>query len=289
MRTARLVGYDAQETVTFRVRGRLSAGEHRIGALAESDGETYSTGYDLIDYDHIRRQRIYRPAEIRLSTVEVRVPTTLRVGYIAGVGDNVAPALKQLGIPVTVIPASDLARAPLSGYTTIVIGPRAFEAIPGLAAANARFMDFARRGGTVVVQYGQYEMTQPGIMPYPITIGRPHDRVTHEDAPVTILDPGARELSSPNRIGASDFAGWVQERSLYMPRTFDERYRALLAMNDPGESPNRGAILVAPLGDGVYIYTTLALFRQLPAGVPGAARLFVNLLSAGIPTPRVTP
>ena len=289
MRTTRLDRYDAEQTVSFRVRGRLPAGEHRVAALAESEGETFAIGYQLIDYDHIRRQRIYRPAEIRLSAVEVRVPTTLRVAYIAGVGDNVAPALAQLGIPVTVIPASDLARAPLSGYTTIVIGPRAYEAIPGLAAANPRFMEFARRGGTVVVQYGQYEITQPGIMPYPITIARPHDRVTHEDAPVTILDPGARELTSPNRIGASDFAGWVQERALYMPRTFDERYRALLAMNDPGEPPNRGAILVAPIGDGVYIYTTLALFRQLPAGVPGAARLFVNLLSAGIPAPRVTP
>ena len=146
-----------------------------------------------------------------------------------------------------------------------------------------------RRGGTVVVQYGQYEMTQPGIMPYPITISRPHDRVTHEDAPVTLLDPAARVLSSPNRITDANFAGWVQERSLYMPRTFDDRYRAPLSMNDPGEAANRGAVLVAPVGSGMYIYTTLALFRQLPAGVPGAARLFVNLLSAGIRTPRTTP
>ena len=289
MRTVRLGGYDARQTVTFRIRGRLPAGEHRIAALAESDGVTFTTGYDLIEYDHIRRQRIYRPAEIRVSAVDVRVPATLRVGYIAGVGDNVAPALTQLGIPVTVIPARDLARAPLSGYTAIVVGPRAYEAHAELVAANARLLDFARKGGTVVVQYGQYEMTQPGIMPYAITLNRPHDRVTQEDAPVTILDPPARELTTPNRIRASDFTGWVQERSLYMPRTFDAKYRALLAMNDPGEPPNRGAILVAPVGKGLYIYTTLAFFRQLPAGVPGAARLFVNLLSAGIPAPRVTP
>jgi hypothetical protein len=215
--------------------------------------------------------------------VDVRVPRTLRVGYVAGVSDNVAATLEQLGIPVTVIPAGELGRANLAGFTTVVVGPRAYEAHPELAAANHRLLDFARRGGTVVVQYGQYEMTQPGIMPFPITINRPHDRVTHEDAPVAILAPNAPELRAPNRITDADFAGWVQERGLYMPRTFDERYRPLLGMNDPGEAQNRGAILVAPLGQGRYVYTTLAFFRQLPAGVPGAARLFVNLLSAGLP------
>ena len=131
------------------------------------------------------------------------------------------------------------------------------------------------------MQYGQYEMTRPGYMPYPITLARPHTRVTHEEAPVTILDANAPALRGPNRITAADFDGWVQERSLYMPRTFDERYRPLLAMADPGEEPSRGALLVAPLGRGTYVYTTLAFFRQLPAGGPGAARLFVNLLSAG--------
>lgn len=288
MRTTRLGGYDDQRTVTFRVRGRLPVGEHRIAALAESDGETFATGYALVDYDHIRRQRLYRPASITVSAVDVRVPATLRVAYVTGVGDNVAPTLAQLGIPVTVIPANAVGRADLASYTTVVIGPRAYEAHPDLVAANPRLMDFARKGGTLVVQYGQYEMMQPGVMPYPISLGRPADRVTEEDAPVTIDAASARELTTPNRIGAGDFAGWVQERALYMPRTFDERYRAVMSMNDTGEPPNRGAVLVAPLGDGLYIYTTLSFFRQLPAGVPGGARLFVNLLSAGI-TPRVTP
>jgi hypothetical protein len=158
-----------------------------------------------------------------------------------------------------------------------------------LVAANTRLFDFARKGGTLVVQYGQFEMTQPGVMPYPITLARPADRVTEEDAPVTIEAPTAREVISPNRIVAADFAGWVQERAIYMPRTFDEHYRALLSMHDTSEPPNRGAILIARMGEGVYIYTTLSFFRQLPAGVPGGARLFVNLLSAGIPSPRVNP
>ena len=288
-RTARLDGYDATQTVTFRLRGRLPAGEHRITASVQGDGENYGTGYQLVDYDHIRRQRIYRPATTVLSSVEMRVPSTLRVAYVTGVGDNVAPMLAQLGIPVTVISASDLARADLQPYTTIVIGPRAYEAHPELVSANPRVFDFARKGGTVVVQYGQYEMARPGVMPFPISLARPADRVTEEDAPVTIDAPDDKVLRSPNRIGAADFAGWVQERALYMPRTFDAHYRSLLSMNDTGEAPNKGAILVAPLGDGLYIYTTLSVFRQLPAGVPGGARLFLNLLSAGLASPGVNP
>jgi len=287
-RAARLERYGVH-TVTFHVRGRLTAGEHRVDALASSNGETFSSGYELIDYDHIRRQRIYRPASMKVSAVDVRVPENLRVAYITGVGDNVAPTLSQLGIPVTTIAASNIARADLSAYTTVVIGPRAYEAHPELLAANPRLFDFVRKGGALVVQYGQNEMTQPGAMPFPITLSRPADRVTDEGATVTIDAPAARELTAPNRIAPSDFAAWVQERSLYMPRTFDLAYRSLISMNDTGELPNKGGVLIAPLGDGLYIYTSLSFFRQLPAGIPGGARLFVNLLSANLKEPAVTP
>lgn len=281
---ARVVRFERpgdQRTVSFRVRGQLPAGEHSIAAAAESGARTFTAGFQLVDYEHIHRQRIYRPAVLRISAVDIRVPARLRVAYVPGVGDNLAPVLEQLGIPVTVIAAPGIERVDLTSFTTVVVGPRAYDAHPALRAANVRLLDFARGGGTLVVQYGQYEMMQPGVMPYPITIARPHDRVTNENAPVTILDANAPELRAPNRITPADFAGWVQERSLYMPRTFDGRYRALLGMSDPNETANRGAILVAPLGRGTYVYTTLAFFRQLPAGVPGSARLFVNLLSAG--------
>jgi LmbE family N-acetylglucosaminyl deacetylase len=288
-RTARLERYDARQTVTFRVRGRLATGEHRLSALAESGGETFSSGYDLIDYDHIRRQRLYRPAVIRFVAVDARAARGLNVAYISGVSDNIAPTLAQLGVALAVIPAAEVARTDLHPYSTVVIGPRAYEAHPALVAANPRLLAFVRAGGTLVVQYGQFEMTQPGIMPYPITLSRPADRVTHEDAPVAILDANARALRMPNPIGGADFAGWVQERALYMPRSFDDRYRPLLAMSDPGEPPNRGAILVAAFGAGTYVYTTLSFFRQLPAGVPGGARLFLNLLSAGMSSPRSMP
>jgi len=282
-RSAVLSGHGAVRTLMFRVRGRLPPGLHRIAASAESNGQRFDVGYALVDYEHISRQYMYRPAVTLLSAVDVRVPPALRVGYITGVSDNVAPSLVQLGVPVTVLAPRDLASTDLTRFTTIVVGPRAYDAFPELVSANQRLLDFARRGGTLVVQYGQYEMTQPGLMPHAITIHRPHDRVTHETSPVRMLNADEPVLSVPNRISAQDFEGWVQERSLYMPRTFDDRYRVVLEMQDPGEQANRGAILVAPLGQGTYVYTTLALFRQLPAGVAGAARLMVNLLSAGQP------
>jgi len=275
-----VAGNSPVRTVEFRVSGTLPGGRHTIEAVAESEGHRYSSGYTLIDYDHIRPQRLFRDASVALSAVDIHVAQGINVAYIPGVGDNVAPMLAQLGVPVTILEPEKIAAADLSHFTTIVIGPRAYESSPALVAANPKLFDFARRGHTLVVQYGQFEMSNPGMMPYPITLVRPGDRVTEEDAAVRILDPSSPILNAPNRIGPSDWEGWVQERSLYMPRTHDERYRTMLSMNDTGEQPNDGAILVAPLGAGTYVYTTLSLFRQLPAGVPGGARLFVNLLSA---------
>jgi hypothetical protein len=268
-------------TLYFRVRGSLAPGVHRISLAAMADDQAFTWGFFPIEYEHIRPQRFYRPAVVEISAVDVNVPSTLKVAYISGVGDNVAPMLQQLGVPVTVIDAAALPVADLSRFTTLVIGPRAYESNDALVANAAAVLGFARRGGTVVVQYGQHEMMQPGIMPYPVTIERRADRVTEEDSPVRVTDAASRVLTYPNRITERDFTGWVQERALYMPRSFDARYHAPLSMNDPGEPPNQGAILVAPVGRGTYVYTTISFFRQLPAGHPGAARLFVNLLAAG--------
>jgi len=236
-------------------------------------------GYVPIDYEHITPERQYREASVAIKTVDVAVPSNLRVAYIPGVGDNVAPALRQLGITVTVIQPSEIPLTDLFAFTTVVVGPRAYQASRELIDNNQYLLAFAKNGGTLVVQYGQYEMTRPGPMPYPITIARPHDRVTDENAPVTVLDLSSRAFAAPNRITQADYEGWVQERSLYMPRTFDPSYHPLLAMNDPGELPNKGAIFLAPYGKGLYVYTTLAFFRQLPVGVSGGTRLFVNLLA----------
>ncbi|HVF39981.1 MAG TPA: PIG-L family deacetylase [Gemmatimonadaceae bacterium] len=266
-------------TVTFRVTGKLPAGNHTVTAQASAEGSTFTSGFAPIDYEHIAPQRQYRPALTRLTAVDVAIEPGLAVGYIPGVGDNIAPALRQLGIAVTVIDVAEIPTVDLSRFRAVVVGPRAYEASRDLAYNNPYLMDYAKRGGTLLVQFGQYEMMRPGMMPHPITINRPHDRVTEENVPVAILDPSSPAFRRPNVITAGDFDGWIQERGLYMPRTFDEKYKSLVSLNDPGEPENKGGILVTPLGKGLYIYTTLAFFRQLPAGVSGATRVFINLLS----------
>ena len=276
------------EAVEFAVRGTPRPIRGEMSVVAEARGERFRAGYTEIEYDHITPQRMYRDASVALQGVNVALGTNLRVAYIPGAGDNVAPMLAQLGVPLTVIEPGTIATTDFSSYTAVVIGTRAYESRPELMQHNGRLLEYARRGGTLVVQYGQYEMMQRGIMPRPITISRPHTRVTVEESPVAIADPEHPTLRAPNRIGPRDFEGWVQERALYMPSQFDSAYTAPLAMNDPGEAPARGALLVTPYGRGLYIYTTMAFFRQLPAGVPGAARLFVNLLSAKATEPART-
>lgn len=269
----------ATRTVTFRVRGRLAPGVHTVGATAETGGRIYAKGFVPIEYEHITPERIYRSAQVAVHAIDIDIPERLTVAYIRGVGDNVEPSLAQLGIPVTVIAPQALPTVDLSKFSTVVVGPRAYQASRELVDNNSYLLNFAKNGGTLVVQYGQYEMMQAGMMPFAVSIARPHDRVTEEDAPIRVIDASSPVLKSPNRITSADFAGWVQERSLYMPRTFDAHYHPVVELNDPGEDPNKGGIIVTPYGRGLYVYTTLAFFRQLPAGVGGAARLFVNLLS----------
>ncbi len=265
--------------MTFRVHGKLDTGIHSVAATATVNGKPYAKGYVPIEYEHITPERMYRDARVTIHAIDISIPEKLSVAYIRGVGDNVEPALEQLGIPVTIVAPGAVPTTDLSKFTTVVVGPRAYQANRELIDNNAYLLSFARNGGTLVVQYGQYEMMRPGMMPYAISIARPHDRVTEEDAPIRVIDASSSALKKPNSIMAADFNGWIQERSLYMPRTFDAHYHPIVELSDPGEQSNRGGIIVTPYGRGLYVYTTLAFFRQLPAGVGGAARLFVNLLS----------
>ena len=267
--------------VVFHVKGALPAGRHVVSASAESGDERFVSGYLPIRYEHIRPLRLYRPATVDIEAVDANLPAKTSIAYIRGVGDNVATMLGELGLKVTMLAPEELGSADLSKYGAIVVGPRAFAASPTLVAQRARLTDFAQKGGTVVLQYGQNEIETPGILPYPVTLRRPTaERVTEENAPVTLLSPGASVLANPNRITSADFAGWVQERSTYMPITADPHYQHVFEMHDPGEPANENAVLIAPVGKGAYVYNTLALFRQLPAGVPGAARIFLNLVAA---------
>jgi len=284
-RTVSLAGNGVAQAVTFRVRGTLPAGRHVITAVAESGQQKFETGYVPIRYEHIRPQIIVRPATMAIEAVDAQLPHGVSVAYVQGVGDNSAPMLEELGIPVTVLDAHALAAADLSRFTTVVIGTRAYEADPTLAAQNPRLFEWVGQGGTMVVQYGQREMMEPGMMPYPIGLTSPAARVTNEASPIRVLAPNDPLLTTPNRITDADWRGWVQDRALYMPSTIDPHYQTVIATNDPGEPPNPGGILRAAVGRGSYIYTTLAFFRQLPAGVPGAARLFVNLLGPPINPP----
>jgi LmbE family N-acetylglucosaminyl deacetylase len=267
----------------FRVRGVLAAGPHDIAASASlrenAAPRASSLGFVPVEYPHIRPLRFYRSSTVTLQAVNITY-ANLKVGYIRGVGDNVMSMLEELGIPVGELDPLTLPQQNLGGYTAVVIGPRAYESNPALVANNGTLMAYARNGGTVVAQYGQASYGRPGIFPFPITAPRSTDRVTDENASVRVVDPGSPLLAKPNKIGQDDFANWVQERALYMPRTFDPAYRTVFSMNDKGDPPQDGAVLIAPLGKGVYVYTTFAFFRELPAGNPGAARLFVNLLSA---------
>jgi len=263
----------------FHLRGTLAAGAHTISAGATSDGEVFNTGFVTVEYPHIRAQRYYRQATLEVQAVDVTFANGMSIAYIPGVGDNVEPMLAQLGLHVTTVTPEQLSQENLSKYAAVVVGARAFDADDALRANNARLLQYAKDGGTLVEQYGQ-GMARPGLLPYPITLARPADRVTEEDARVTILDPTSPILNAPNKIVPSDFDHWVQERASYMPHTFDDHYHPILSMHDTDEPPNEAGILVAALGKGTFVYTTLSFFRQLPAGNPGAARLFVNILSA---------
>jgi hypothetical protein len=196
-----------------------------------------------------------------------------------GTGDGGYEALRQMGVDVQLLTPDQVRAGDFAGLDRIVIGARAYETRPELVAANARLLDFARAGGTVIVQYQQYQWDEDGLAPYPVAIDRPHDRVTDESAAVRPLDPEHPLFRSPNRIDAQDFADWKQERGLYFLDSWDERYTPLLEMSDPGEDPQRGSLVVARVGAGLYVYTGLAFFRQFPAAVPGAYRLFANLVS----------
>ncbi|HXQ28800.1 MAG TPA: PIG-L family deacetylase [Gemmatimonadales bacterium] len=240
-------------------------------------------GLAVIDYPHIRPEPVVRSSTIELQVADIGLPRLTAVGYVRGAADQVPEALAGVGVPIEILGADSLAKGALARYDAIVIGSRAYETDPAVVANNDRLLAYARGGGLLIVQYQQYPFVLGGFAPYRLSLARPHDRVTDETAPVTLLDSVAPLFRVPNQIGAADWKGWVQERGLYFAHDWDSTYRAMLEMHDPGDPPLSGGLLVAPVGRGTYVYTGLAFFRQLPAGVPGAYRLFANLLALKAP------
>ncbi|HEU4474460.1 MAG TPA: PIG-L family deacetylase [Gemmatimonadales bacterium] len=316
----RLVGEDERETFTFDVRAPRASGRGSatLRAVAtDSAGREYDAGVFTVSYPHIRPRSYVMPAASEVHLAPVALPTLTRIGYIRGASDLVPEALQRAGLPVTLLDALALERDDLSRFPVIVIGPRAYETDSALVENNPRILAYVRAGGVLIVQYQQHKFFTENFAPLPLTVGGPrleagsdsgrhevagssesrpdsvaeerpvsHDRVVDERAPITILAPDHAVLRRPNRISELDWEGWVQERGLYFARSWDPGYSPILETHDEGEAPLEGGLLVATVGRGTYVYTGLSFFRQLPAGVPGALRLFANLLALGQPAAR---
>lgn len=280
----------AEQTFTAKDKGETRSYIFNVTPPAAAGFAEFSvdggTEVARVDYDHIPPQVIPTATSARAVRSDVRVAAR-SIGYVMGAGDEVPEALRQLGCDVTLLTAADLGNGSLSRFDAIVTGVRAWNVRDDLRANYQRLWDYAQNGGTVVVQYNILEGPFFGgdtgalknIGPYAVKMSR--DRVTVEEAPVRPVLPDHPLLNVPNRITGADFDGWIQERGLYFPGSWDEHYLAPLEMNDPGEKPLRGGLLAAKTGKGMYIITPLAFFRELPAGVPGAYRLFANLVSGG--------
>jgi LmbE family N-acetylglucosaminyl deacetylase len=303
---------EEQTNVFFTLVPPSGDSRSKIRAVAQVGTLSISTGTEVIQYPHIITQTLLPPAEATLVRADIRI-LSKNVGYVMGAGDDVPQAIRQLGCEVTLLTEADLAYGDLSRFDAIVTGVRAFNTRPDLRANYQRLFDYASNGGTLIVQYNvpggaptginvalpaasaQGAPTPPApvpantpppddgslahIGPYPIRISR-NDRVTIEEAPIVFPNPDLHLLHTPNQITSADFEGWVQERGLYFADQWDPKYVSVLESHDPGEMPLPGGMLYAPIGKGVYIFSAYDWFRELPAGVPGAYRMFANMLSA---------
>ena len=267
-------------TLHFTLHPPATASSGHVAARLRVGDRTLSHGMRIIEYPHIPTQTVFPKAEMRVERADVRL-LSKRIGYVMGSGDRIPEALEQLGAAVTLLSKDDLSSGELNRFESVILGIRALNTRPDALAARERLLSYVHDGGTLIVQYNALSRHggSPSVLaPYPLTPSR--ERVSVEDAALRMLHPDHPLLTAPNRITAADFEGWVQERGLYFMSEWDERYDALLESNDPGEPPRRGGLLYARHGKGVYIFTGYSWFRQLPAGVPGAYRLFANLVSA---------
>jgi hypothetical protein len=278
----RIAGPGEETTLSFTVTPPTAAARGQLRAVAKVGGREISSGMHVIEYPDNAPQTVFPPAAAVLVRTDVRT-LARKVGYVMGAGDEVPRALRQLGCEVTLLGAEDLAGGDLRRFDAIVTGVRAYNVRADLLANQQRLMDYVQQGGTLVVQYITSDVRSPaaaqGIGPYPLQIGR--SRVTVEEAPVTFPNPKHVLLNAPNKIGEDDFQNWVQERGLYFASQWDQRYQAVFESHDPGEEALPGGNLYVRYGQGAYVFTAYAWFRQLPAGVPGAFRIFANFLSAG--------
>ncbi len=253
--------------------------EQWLRAVVEVEGQPYSEELVEIEYDHIPTQTVVRPAKSKIVKVDLK-KMGRQIGYVMGAGDAIPASLKQIGFQVKLLENDELAAENLRQFDAVILGVRAMNTRERLKFEQAELMKYVEAGGTLIVQYNtRHRLVSQQLGPYPLKLSR--KRVTVEDAPVRLLKPNHFVLNFPNKITLKDFEGWVQERGLYFPDEWDARYESILSSNDPGEEPLDGGLLLAPFGKGYFIHTSYSWFRQLPAGVPGAFRMFANLIAVG--------
>ena len=270
---------EAEATLQFEVRPPASASTGVLKAVAESGGARFDRGLVRIEHAHIPTQVLLPPAEARLVRLDLQRKGQT-IGYLQGAGDQIPAGLRQIGYTVVELKEDELDPERLRGFDAVILGVRAYNTIEGIQQRQSALFDYAKAGGRLIIQYNTgHELKVETVAPYPVTISR--DRVTEENAEVRFLLPKHPVLNQPNKITPADFEGWVQERGLYFPNKWDAHFQAVLSSNDTGEPPRDGGLLVAPYGDGFVVYTGYSWFRQIPAGVPGAYRIFVNLISLG--------
>lgn len=266
------------QTIRFSITPDVvRAAEYTITAAAEYKGRMYEEGYHMAGYPGIRNYPFYRPATYKASGVEVNTAPNLQIGFLPGSGDDVPKALENLNQNVKVLAESDITHGDLSVYDTIVLGVRAYAVRRELKAANARLLEYVRNGGVLVVQYN-LQGFDASVTPYPLDLGSAQ-KVVDENSAVTLLEPSNPAFTWPNKVTAADFNGWVEERGHGFAATWDSHFTPLVETHDPEQDPQKGGLLIARYGKGFYIYDAFALYRQLPAGVPGAFRLLGNIVS----------
>jgi LmbE family N-acetylglucosaminyl deacetylase len=265
--------WNAIFTVTFTGTGQRT---DTLEVVSEIKGKTYNYSLHRIKYDHIPAITLFPSAKARLVHMDLKTAGK-NIGYVAGAGDKIPQSLRQIGYRVSMLTEQEIMHGDLSVYDAIVAGVRAYNVNSRMSYQHPKLMEYVENGGNLVIQYNVSGVNINNLGPYPFQISR--ERVTNEQSPVTITDPKNPIVTYPNAITKKDFDGWIQERGLYFLNNFDEKYQTVLLMNDPGENPAKGSLLVSDYGKGRYIYTSISFFRQLPAGVPGAYRLFANLIS----------
>ena len=267
------------QAIGFKVLpAALSQKPYEITAVAKYGGKEYREGYHVTGYPGLRPYFLYDPSTYKTTGVNVKIAPDLKVGYITGSGDDVPASLQNLGINVSFLAAADLAGADFSKFDVILLGVRTYAARPDLITYNQRLLDYVKNGGVLIVQYNTPEFDK-NYGPYPYHMGENPEEVTDENSQVDILDPSNPVFSWPNKITEADFRNWIEERGSKFMTTWDPHYEALLETHDPSQAPQKGGLLYAKYGKGIYIYNAYAFYRELPEGVPGAYRLMANMLS----------